>query len=163
MTGISESAQDWLGLCPKSPVFRASQAGSGDQPESAHEGGAGRQARRIGNGPAGNRGRPVRKKTLARNHQFPLFTFLAGLVPAGNAIGQAALRYIGRIMQHDIIVSHALNLLIGFATLFCLVFLDGSETVRILDTIKAKLSGWFEYILNIVEFIDNPVISFRSQ
>ncbi len=58
-----------------------------------------------------------------RNRQLLWFTLLAGLVLAGNAIGQGALRYIGRIMQPDIIVRYVQDFLLGFATLFCLVFL----------------------------------------
>ena len=62
-------------------------------------------------------------KTLIHNRQLLWFTLLAGLVLAGNTIGQAALFYLGRIMQPDIIVSYVLDFLLEFATLFCLVFL----------------------------------------
>ena len=62
-------------------------------------------------------------RTLNRNRQLLWFTLLAGLVLAGNTIGQAALRSIGRTMQPDIIVSYVLDFFIAFATLFCLVFL----------------------------------------
>ncbi len=41
----------------------------------------------------------------------------------GNAIGQAVLWYINRTLQPDIIVHYAQDFLLGFATLFCLVFL----------------------------------------
>ncbi|PKL69801.1 MAG: hypothetical protein CVV30_00015 [Methanomicrobiales archaeon HGW-Methanomicrobiales-1] len=124
MTRISEIAEHWwLGLCPKAPVVRASQAGIGDPFEPAHEGrpdgGAGRPGtirRGIGAALSGT-------KTLAQNRQLLWFTLLAGLVLGGNAIGQAALRYIGRTLQPDIIVHYALDFLLGFATLFCLVFL----------------------------------------
>ncbi len=120
---ISVIAEHWLGLCPKAPVFRASQIGMVNLPESTLEG-----------SPDGGDGRPgtIQRgiwaalsgtKTLAQNRQLLWFTFLAGLVLAGNAIGQAALRYTGRIMQPDIIVRYALDFLLGFATLFCLVFL----------------------------------------
>jgi hypothetical protein len=62
-------------------------------------------------------------RTLNRNRQLLWFTLLAGLVLAGNAIGQGALFFIGHTLQPDIIVRYALDFLLGFATLFCLVFL----------------------------------------
>ncbi len=124
MTRVSEIAEHWwLGLCPKAPVVRASQAGIGDQPEPFFEGspdggaGGSRTIRRgIGAALSGMR-------TLNRNRQLLWFTLLAGLVLAGNTLGQAALRYINRTLQPDIIVSYVQDFFIGFATLFCLVFL----------------------------------------
>ena len=116
-------AHRWLGLCRKPSMFRASQAAIVNLPVPAYEGppdgGAGRSRtiwRGIGAALSGT-------KTLARNRQLLWFTLLAGLVLAGNTIGQAALRYIRWIMQPDIIVSYGLDFLLGFATLFCLVFL----------------------------------------
>ena len=123
MTGISETAEHWFGLCRKPPLVHTSQADIVNLPEPAHEGrpdgGAGgpKTIRRgIGAALSGT-------KTLVRNRQLFWFTLLAGLVLAGNAIGQGALRYISRIMQPDIIVSYVQDFLLGFATLFCLVFL----------------------------------------
>jgi len=62
-------------------------------------------------------------RTLNRNRQLLWFTLLAGLVLAGNTLGQAALWYINRIIQPDIILLYGQDFLLGFATLFCLVFL----------------------------------------
>jgi len=123
MTGISETAGHWFGLCPKAPVFRASQAAIVNLPEPSFEG-----------NPDGGAGGPVTirrgigaalsgMRILNRNRQLLWFTLLAGLVLVGNAIGQAALRYIRWIMQPDIIVSYGMDFLLGFATLFCLVVL----------------------------------------
>jgi hypothetical protein len=104
-------------------VFRASQADILDVTETVHAGfpdggagGSGTILRGIGAATSGMR-------TLSRNRQLLWFTLLAGLVLAGNVIGQAALRYIGRTVQPDIIVRYVLDFFIGFATLFCLVFL----------------------------------------
>ena len=116
-------AHRWLGMCRKPSMFRASQAAIVNLPVPAYEGppdgGAGRSRtirRGIGAALSGT-------KTLARNRQLLWFTLLAGLVLAGNTIGQAALRIIGRTLQPDIIISYALDFFIAFATLFCLVFL----------------------------------------
>ena len=71
-----------------------SQTDIGILPESAHEGlpdggggGSGTIRRGIGAALSGMR-------TLNRNRQLLWFTLLAGLVLAGNTIGQAALWYI---------------------------------------------------------------------
>ncbi|MEN6611776.1 MAG: hypothetical protein ABFC24_13120 [Methanoregulaceae archaeon] len=127
MTRVSEIAGPWwLGLCPKAPVVCASQAGIGDWPGPVHEGspdgggggGSGTIRRGIGSALSGMR-------TLIHNRQLLWFTLLAGLVLAGNIIGQAALGYISwtwgpYIGETGWIV---LNFIIEFATLFCLVFL----------------------------------------
>ena len=113
----------WLGLCRKPPRVHAAQVDIVYLTEPAHaglpDGGGGRSGtirRGIGAALSGT-------KTLARNPQLLWFTLLAGLVLAGNTIGQSALRYIGWTMQPDIIVSYVLDFLLGFATLFCLVLL----------------------------------------
>jgi hypothetical protein len=124
MNQHSPDTRWWLGLCRKAPVFRASETGIGNPPDLSFEGspdggggGSGTIRRGIGAALSG-------AKTLAQNRQLLWFTLFAGLVLAGNAIGQAALRNIGRIMQPDMIVSYyVLDFLIGFATMFCLVFL----------------------------------------
>src|SRR5208337_1787387 len=115
MTFLSTVSDCWLGLCRKAPVFRASETGIGNQPEPAYEGrpdggaGGSRTIRRgIGAALSGT-------KTLARNRQLLWFTLLAGLVLAGNTLGQAALIYIGGHI--DIIVSYVLDFLLEFATL----------------------------------------------
>jgi len=123
MTGESGIAGHWFGLCRKPPVIQALQTGIDFLPESAVEGlpdggggGPGAVRRGIGAALSGMR-------TLNRNRQLLWFTLLAGLVLAGNAVGNAALRAIGRTMQPDIIVRYALDFFIAFTTLFCLVFL----------------------------------------
>ncbi|WP_292426144.1 DUF6159 family protein [Methanoregula sp.] len=62
-------------------------------------------------------------RTLNRNRRLLWFTLVAGLVLAGNAIGEGALWYINRNIQPDIILLYVQDFLLGFATLFCLVFL----------------------------------------
>ncbi len=123
MTRVSGITGHWLGLCRKPPVFRASQAGIVYLPEPAHPGfpdgggsGPGTIRRGIGAALSGT-------KILIHNPQLLWFALLAGLVLAGNAVGQGALWYINRILQPDIIVRYLQDFLLGFATLSCLVFL----------------------------------------
>jgi len=123
MTRVSEIAEHWFGLCRKPPAVHALQMSAGIMAEFAHEGvpdggagGSGTIRRGIGAALSG-------LGTLNRNRQLLWFTLLAGLVLAGNTICQGALRYIGRIMQPDIIVSYVLDFFIALSTLFCLVFL----------------------------------------
>jgi len=137
MARVSAIAEHWFGLCRKPPVFRASQIGIVDLREHAHEGlpdggggGSGTILRGIGAALSGT-------KTLIHNPQLLWFTLLAGLVLAGNAIGQAAIRYIGWTMQPDIIVRYILDFFIVFATMFCLVFL----LVGLFMSISSKKEG----------------------
>ncbi|MDD1687546.1 hypothetical protein [Methanoregula sp.] len=128
MTQVSEIAEHWFGLCRKAPVFRASETGIGYQPEPAHEGspdggaGGSRTIRRgIGAALSGT-------KTLIHNPQLLWFSLLAGLVLAGNAIGQGALRYLDRAVQPGVIVEFArdmyiLDFFLEFITVFCLLLL----------------------------------------
>jgi hypothetical protein len=123
MIRVSEIAEHWLGLCRKPPLVRASQIGIVDLRKHAHEGlpdggggGSGTIRRGIAAALSGT-------KTLIHNPQLLWFTLLAGLVLAGNTLAQGAFRYIGRILQPDIIVRYGMDFLLGFATLFCLVFL----------------------------------------
>ncbi|MGA9086183.1 MAG: hypothetical protein ACLQMU_03400 [Methanoregula sp.] len=124
MTRVSEITEHWFGLCRKPPAVHALQTGIGIPPESAHEGlpdggggGSGTIRRGIGAALSGMR-------TLNRNHQLLWFTLLAGLVLAGNTLGQAALYAIDwNWTAQPFIVWHILNFLIEFATLFSLVFL----------------------------------------
>lgn len=123
MIRVAEIAEHWLGLCRKPPLVRASQISIVDLRENAHEGlpdggGGGSKTIRRGIGAALSG-----TKTLIHNPQLLWFTLLAGLVLAGNVIGQAAFRYIGRILQPDIIVKYGMEFLLEFATLFCLMFL----------------------------------------
>ncbi|MFA6333163.1 MAG: hypothetical protein WCX22_09435 [Methanoregula sp.] len=128
MTQVSEIAEYWFGLCRKAPVFRASETGIGYQPEPAHvgspDGGAGgsRTIRRgIGAALSGT-------KTLIHNPQLLWFSLLVGLVLAGNAIGQGALRYLDRAVQPGGIVEFArdiyiLDFFLEDITVFCLLLL----------------------------------------
>ncbi|MDP3564612.1 MAG: hypothetical protein Q8R70_08995 [Methanoregula sp.] len=123
MIRVSEIAEHWLGLCRKPPLVHASPIGIADLREHAHEGlpdggggGPGTIRRGIGAALSGT-------KTLIHNPQLLWFTILAGLVLAGNTLAQGAFSYIGRILQPDIIVRYGMDFLLGFATLFCLVFL----------------------------------------
>ncbi|MDO9325950.1 MAG: DUF6159 family protein [Methanoregula sp.] len=123
MRFISGITDQWLGLCRKPPVFHSLQTNADIESKHACEvqpdgggGGSGTILRGIGSALLGMR-------TLNHNRQLLWFTLLAGLVLAGNAIGQGALGYINRIMQPDKIVIYAQDFLLGFATMFCLMFL----------------------------------------
>ncbi|MGA2160782.1 MAG: hypothetical protein ABSG28_01085 [Methanoregula sp.] len=118
MTRVSEISEHWFGLCRKPPVVHVLQTGIGIPPESAYEGlpdggggGSGTIRRGIGAVLSGT-------KTLIHNRQLLWFTLLAGLVLAGNTLGQAALYAIDWTWA-----TQPLNFLIEFATLFSLVFL----------------------------------------
>ena len=112
-------------------------------PESAREGrpdgggGSGTIRRGIGAALSGMR-------TLNRNRHLLWFTLLAGLVLAGNTIGQAALRYLNRTMQTSMIVWLVLNFLIEFATLFCLVFLLAGLVLSISSKKEGSASFFME-------------------
>jgi hypothetical protein len=155
MTRVSEIAEHWFGLCRKPPVFRASQRGIDNQPQPAYEcrpdgdGGSGTIRRGIGAALSG-------MGTLNRNRQLLWFTLLAGLVLAGNTIGQGALRSIGRNMQPDIIVSYALEFFIAFATLFCLVFLLAGLVLSI-SSKKTGTASFFEGLCGAKKFI-KPIV-----
>ena len=121
MTSVLEITGYWLGLCRKPPVVRTMQTGFCFPQESTCEGlpdgsGPGTIRRGIGAALSGMR-------TLNRNRQLLWFALLAGLVLTGNAIGQGALWYINRNIQADIILLYGQDFLLGFATLFFLVFL----------------------------------------
>jgi hypothetical protein len=145
MTRVTGITGYWFGLCRKPPVFRASQAGIVYLPEPAllgsPDGGAGRPGtirRGIGAALSGT-------KTLIHNPQLLWFSLLIGLVLAGNAIGHGALRYINRIMQPDIIGFYVQDFLLGFATLFCLVFLLAGLVLSI-PSKKDRSVSFFEGI-----------------
>lgn len=126
MTRVSEIAEHWwLGLCPKAPGVRASQTGISIPPEFTYESGPDGGTSGLGSIRRGIGAAISGMRTLNRNRQLLWFTLLAGLVLVGNAIGQAALSYIGWNLhiQLGIIVGYVLDFLIEFATLFCLVFL----------------------------------------
>jgi len=144
MTRVSEITEHWSGLCRKPPVVHALQAENVYQPEPAHEGspdgaggGAGTIHRGIGAALSGMR-------TLNRNRQLLWFTLLAGLVLAGNTLGQAALFYIGWAMQPGIIVSYVLDFLLELATVFCLVFLMAGLTLSLSSKVEGSASFFGE-------------------
>jgi len=124
MTRVSEITEHWFGLCRRPPAVHTLQTGIGiptepacnGQPDSGG-GGSGTIRRGVGAALSGMR-------TLNRNRQLLWFTLLAGLVLAGNTLGQAALYAIDWTWTtQPFIVWHVLNFLIEFATLFSLVFL----------------------------------------
>ena len=127
MTGISETAEHWLGLCRKAPVLRASQTVMGNQTEPAHEGlpdggggGSGTIRRGIGAALSGT-------KTLIHNPQLLWFSLLVGLVLAVHLIAQAGL-YISPewLFFEDadsVLPSLVLTFVAGLLTMFCLGFL----------------------------------------
>jgi hypothetical protein len=82
-------------------------------------------------------------RTLNRNRQLLWFALLAGLVLAGNAIGQGALWYINRIIQPDRFLLYGQDFLLGFATLFCLVFLLAGLILSI-SSKKEGAASFFE-------------------
>jgi len=123
MTRLSEITEHWSGLCRRPPAVRTLQADFVHLPGTAHEGlpdggggGSGIIRRGIGAAISGMR-------TLNRNRQLLWFGLLAGLVLAGNAVGNGALRYINRTLQPDIIGYYSQDFFLGFATLFCLLLL----------------------------------------
>ena len=143
MTRVSEIAEHWFGLCRKPPLVRASQIGIVDLREHAHEGlpdggGGGSKTIRRGIGAAFSG-----MRTLNRNRQLLWFTLLAGLVLAGNTIGQGAICYINWIMS-DGIIPLVLRFLIEFATLFCLVFLLAGLVLNISSKKEGSASFFVE-------------------
>lgn len=142
MTGISEPAGHWFGLCRKPPVVRILQIKTGVLPESVHAGspdggagGPGAIRRGIGAALAGMR-------TLNRNHELLWFTLFAGIVLAGNTIIQGALGYISWHSQPYIGETEwiVLNSIIEFATLFCLVFLLAALVLSISSEREGRAS-----------------------
>ena len=91
-------------------------------------------------------------RTLNRNRQLLWFTLLAGLVLAGNTIGQGALWYINRNIQPDIILLYVLDFLLGFATLFCLVFLLAGLVLSI-SSKKDAPASFFEGLCGAKKYV----------
>jgi hypothetical protein len=132
MTRVSETAEYWLGLCRKTPVFLASETGIGDQPEIAHEGspdagagGPGTIRRGIGAALSGT-------KTLIHNPQLLWFSLLVGLVLAINSLAQCWLvvfpsssewRFFFDTDTVRLLPPLALTFVVGLMTVFCLGFL----------------------------------------
>ncbi|MDD1683819.1 MAG: hypothetical protein LUO98_08300 [Methanoregula sp.] len=128
MTRVSATAEHWFGLCPKAPVVCTLQSMIDVSPSPAFEGppdggagGPGTIRRGIGAALSGT-------KTLIHNRQLLWFPLLAGLVLAGNIVGQAALDYLDRFVQPGGIMEiardgYVLDFFLEFITVFCLVFL----------------------------------------
>jgi len=141
MTRFSTVAERWLGLCPKSPALHTTTAvmsGSGFSQSVQPDGGAGGSGtirRGIGSALNGMR-------ILNRNRQLLWFALLAGLVLAGNIIGQGALCYITWISS-DRIIPLVLDFAIEFATLFCLVLLLAGLVLNLASE-KERSATFFE-------------------
>ena len=123
MIRVAEIAGHWFGLCRKPPVLYTSQAVTVNPSEVTREGfpegggsGSGTIRRGIDATFSGIR-------SLNQNRQLLWFTLLAGLVLAGNAVGEGALWYINRTLQPDIIVLYIQDFILGVTTLFCLLIL----------------------------------------
>jgi hypothetical protein len=125
MNRVSEISGNWFGRGRKTPLVQAWQADIVYLSEPSHEGrpdgggsGPGTIRRGIGAALSGT-------KTLIHNRQLLWFTLLTGLVLVGTTIAQGALSYITWAMQPYIGETEwvVLNIIIEFATLFCLVFL----------------------------------------
>ena len=124
MTRVSEYAEHWLGLCRKPPVVHIMQPGFGF-PEGNTFAGTPDRGGSSGSGSVrqGIRAAISGIKTLCHNRQLLWFTLFAGLVLAGNAIGNAAFWYVNRNLRPDTFLLYCQDFLLGFATIFCLVFL----------------------------------------
>lgn len=123
MTTISETLEQWFGLCRKPPVVRTLPAGFVHLPATAHEG--------LPDGGSGGSG-VIRRgivaafsgmRTLNRNRQLLWFGLFAGLVLAVNAVAEGALWYMNRTLQPDIIGLYLQDFFLGVTTLFCLLLL----------------------------------------
>ena len=123
MTFLSTVSDFWFGLCRKPPVVRISQGGIDDPANRVYaglpEGGAGGPGAILRGLGAARSG----MKTLFHNRQLLWFALLAGLVLAGNTLCQGALCYLDWVLSDEIALRFFLHFILGFATLFCLVFL----------------------------------------
>jgi len=152
MTTISETLDQWLGLCRKPPSVRTMQADFVHLPTNALEalpdgGGSGSGAIRRGIGAAFSGVR-----TLNRNRQLLWFGLLTGLVLAGNAVAEGALWFINRTLQPDIIGFYVQDFFLSFATLFCLLLLLASLIVS-LSSKKEGPASFFEGLAGAKKYI----------
>lgn len=113
----------WLGLCRRPPAVHPLEAAAGIMPGPDWRDRTG--GRPVGPGTIrrGTGAAIEGIKTLIRNPQLLKFSLVAGLVLAGTAVGHAALSYISWTLQPCEAGWFALNVLIEFATIICLVFL----------------------------------------
>jgi hypothetical protein len=140
---ISEVIHEWMGWCPNAVILRLAPPIIGTPSASVNpaqpDGGAGgsRTIRRgIGAALSGT-------KTLARNPQLLWFTLLAGLVLAGNTIGQAAFWYF-EYNLHMQLYWIVWQFFIELATLFCLVFLLAGLVLSISSKKEGSASFFVE-------------------
>jgi len=151
MTTISETLEQWLGLCRKPPSVRTMQADFVHLPGAAHEGfpdggGSGSGTIRRGIGAAFSS-----MRTLNRNRQLLWFGLFAGLVLAGNAVAEGAFWYVNRTLQPDIIGSYVQDFILGFLTIFCLVFLLAGLIVS-LTSKNERAASFFDGLAGVKKF-----------
>jgi hypothetical protein len=149
MTSVLEITGYWLGLCRKPPVVRTMQAGFCFPQEAVCE--------KFPEGGGGSGGSAMIRRgisaalsamrTLYQNRQLLWFTLFAGLVLAGNAVGQAAFWYLNRILQPDTMVYYIQDVVLAFATLFGLVFL----LAGLLLSISSKKEGPASFFAGLCE------------
>jgi hypothetical protein len=122
------------------------------QPGGGGGGGSGSIHRGIGAAISGMR-------TLIRNRQLLWFTLLAGLVLAGNIIGQATLSYITWTMGSYIGETEwvVLNFIIEFFTLFFLVFLLAGLVMSI-SSKKVDHVSFFEGLTGAKKYTKSIVV-----
>ena len=134
MNRVAETAGYWLGLCPKAPLFRASETDMGYQPEPVYvgspdggAGGPGTIRRGFGVALSGT-------KTLIHNPQLLLFTFLVGLVMALLLVAQAGLYVVPEWLffedANSRLPSLFLTVAAGLLVVFCLAFLLAGLALR---------------------------------
>ena len=146
----------WLGLCPKAPVFRASETGIGYQPEPVYVGspdggasGPGTIQRGIGAALSGT-------KTLIHNPQLLLFTFLVGLVMALLLVAQAGLYIVPEWLFFEdadsLLPSLFLTFGAGLLAVFCLgLFLAGLALSRLSE--KGSRVSFFHGLKGVKKYL----------
>lgn len=161
MTHLPDIFGYWCGLCRKVPAVHPLQREIGiladpvcDGQIGGGGGGAGSIRRGIGAALSGMR-------TLNRNRQLLWFALLAGLVLIGNTIAQGALGYVtwtrgSYIGETEWVL---LNVIIEFATLFCLVLLLTGLILSVSSTKEGRAS-FFEGLTGAKKYL--PVIAMWS-
>jgi len=158
VTLLPEISGYWCGLCRKAPAVHSLQRETGILTEPVCEGrgggGAGSIRRGIGAALSGMR-------TLNRNRQLLWFALLAGIVLTGNIIIQGALGYVTWTRGSDIGETEwvLLNVIIEFATLFCLVILLTGLVLSVSSKKEGRVS-FFDGLTGVKKFL--PVIAVWS-
>jgi hypothetical protein len=146
----------WLGLCPKAPLFRASETGTGYQPEPVYvgspdggAGGPGTIRRGIGAALSGT-------KILIHNPQLLWFSLLVGLVLAVHLIAQAGLYVLPEWLffedANSVLPPLVLTFVAGLLAVFCLVFLLAGLTVS-LSSMKDGPVSFFQGMKRAKKFL----------